>query len=96
MATQNIIDATEQLKAGLADGIEKLKDFSGKVKDRFESARADVTRGLETTKAAVKDAVEDVRHQVRTRPFTALAATAITGLALGITAGWLIGHKRRS
>lgn len=96
MATQNIAYLTEQLKAGLADGMEKLKDFSETAKDRFESARAEIKHGLETTQAAAKDAVNGVRNQARKRPFTALAATAITGLALGITLGWLAGHKRRS
>ncbi len=96
MATRNIIDATEQLKAGLTDGIEKLKDFSETAKDRFESARAEIKHGIETTQAAVKDAVNDVRNQARKRPLTALAATALTGLALGIALGWLTGYKRRS
>lgn len=96
MATQNIVHTADQFKSGLADGIEKLKDFSEDVRDRFESARVDVKRGIETTQAAVKDAARDVRRQVRTHPLTALAATAITGLALGFTAGWLVGNDRHS
>jgi len=96
MATQNIVHAADQLKSGLADGIEKLKDFSENVKDRFESARVDVKRGIDTTQAAVKDAARDARRQVRTRPLTALAATAIAGLVLGFTAGWLVGNNRHS
>lgn len=96
MATQNIVHAADQLKSGLVDGIEKLKDFSGDVKDHFESARVDVKRGIETTQAAVKDAARDARRRVRTRPLTALAATAIAGLALGFTAGWLVGNNRHS
>ncbi len=96
MATRNIVDATEQLKAGLADGIEKLKDFSESARDRFEFAAEEIRHGIETTQAAVKDAVNDVRNQARKRPLTALAATALTGLALGITLGWLAGYKRRS
>lgn len=96
MATQSVARATEQLKTGLADGIEKIKDFSEDVKDRFESVRKDLKRGIETTQTAVKDAAQETRRRTRERPLTALAATAITGLALGFTAGWLAGHKRRS
>ena len=96
MATQNIARATEQVKTGLADGIEKLKDFSEDVKDRFESARKDLKRGIETTQTAVKDAAQAARRKVGERPLTALAATALTGLALGFTVGWLVGLKRRS
>ena len=92
MATQNIIHATGQ---GLADGMERLRDFSEDVKDRFESARVDVKRGIETTQAAVKDAARDARRQVRTRPLTALTATAVVGLAFGFAVGWLVGNDRR-
>lgn len=96
MATQNIAFTAGQFKAGLTDRIEKLKDFSENVKDRFDSACTDVQRGVATTQAAVKDAVIDVRRKVRTRPFTALAATAMTSLALGLTVGWALGRNRRS
>jgi ElaB/YqjD/DUF883 family membrane-anchored ribosome-binding protein len=96
MATQNILRATEQLKTGLTDGIEKLKDFSEDARDRFEAARKDLKRGIKTTQTAVRDAAQATRRKVGERPLTALAATALTGLALGFTLGWLMGHKRRS
>lgn len=95
MATHNLVDAAEQLKTGFADGIDMLKEFSVTVKEGFESAGSDIKRGVRTTKAAVDDAVKEAQHAIQKRPFTVLAAIAAGSLALGLTVGWLAGHKRR-
>ncbi len=95
MATENLVNAAEQLKTGFADGMDLLKDFSVTVKESFESAGSDIRRGVQTTKAAVNDAVKEAHHAIQKRPFTALAAIAAGSLALGLTVGWLAGHKRR-
>jgi hypothetical protein len=39
-------------------------------------------------------AVHQLRHEVRSHPLVALAATAVGCLAVGLTAGWVIGFRR--
>jgi ElaB/YqjD/DUF883 family membrane-anchored ribosome-binding protein len=95
MPAENFVIGVENLKTGLAEGIEVLKDFSVTVKEGFESAGTDIKRGVQATKAAVEDAVTEAQKVIKKRPFTALAATAAGGLALGLALGWLVGHRRR-
>lgn len=95
MATDNVAVATETLKTEIAHRVEKLKDFSGALRENFETAGKEIRRGIQRGKAAVESAVEDTRHQIKNRPFASVAVSAAGGLVIGLALGWLIGYRRK-
>lgn len=95
MATDNIAVATETLKTEITHGVEKLKDFSGALKENFDTAEKEIRRGLQRGKVAVENAVRDTRYEIRNRPFSSVAISAAGGLVIGLALGWLIGHRRK-
>jgi ElaB/YqjD/DUF883 family membrane-anchored ribosome-binding protein len=95
MPTDSIAHATEQIRSEIANGVEKLKDLSGTLKENFETAQKEIRRGVQRGRVAVEQTVDDTRRTIKTRPFAAVAVSAAGGLAIGLAIGLLIGNRRR-
>ncbi len=96
MKAENLASAGEQVRANVAEIAEKARDLSTKVRDRLDDTYNDLGRSVRRAKAAAEDRIEDVRHQVKARPLTAVATVAAGAFAVGLLAGWLIGRNRES
>jgi ElaB/YqjD/DUF883 family membrane-anchored ribosome-binding protein len=95
MPTDTIAYATEHLKSEIVQGVEKLKDLSGTLKENFETAQKEIRRGVQRGKAAVEEVVDDTRHTIKSRPISSVAVSAAAGLVIGLAIGWLIGNRRK-
>ncbi|HEX2329660.1 MAG TPA: hypothetical protein VHN74_13125 [Candidatus Angelobacter sp.] len=90
MTSETVEFAGEQIE----EGLEKLKDFSGKLKKSFVAAGNKIEHGWDKTCTVAKDTVQDARSGIRKHPLTVVTATAGTGLLLGAVLGWWIGKRR--
>lgn len=79
---------------GVAQIVDKARDFSGKIKDGLDTATHEIRRGVLRTKAAAAVAVEDARHGIKQHPLTAVTVTACGAFAVGMLAGWLVRARR--
>jgi ElaB/YqjD/DUF883 family membrane-anchored ribosome-binding protein len=95
MGTDNVAVATETLKTEIKHGVEKLKDFSGTLRENCETAEKEIRRGLQRGKVAVQNAVRDTRYEIKNRPFSSVAISAAGGLVIGLALGWVIGYRRK-
>lgn len=94
MPTSGVAQATEQIKTEIVNGVEKLKELSGTLKENFETAQKEIRRGVQRSKVAVEDAVDDTRHTIKARPLASMGVSAAAGLVVGVALGWLIGRRR--
>jgi ElaB/YqjD/DUF883 family membrane-anchored ribosome-binding protein len=95
MATDAVAVAKETLKTEIANGVDKLKDFSCTLKENLETASEEIRRGVKRGKVAVENAVKDTRYEIRNRPLASVAISAAGGLVIGLALGWLFGYRRR-
>ncbi len=95
MGTNTIAVATEQIKSEIIEGVEKLKEFSGTLKDNFDVAQKEIRRGVQRSRKAAENALEDARYGIKNRPLTWVAASAGGGLVIGLALGWVIGYRRK-
>jgi len=96
MKAENLASAGEQVRTNVAEIAEKARDLSAKVKESLDDTYHDLGRSVRRAKAAAEDRIEDVRHQVKTRPLTAVATVAAGAFVVGMLTGWLIGRNRES
>ena len=96
MRTENVLPTIEDLKNGASEFAEVARDFSTKAGRKFDAAYDTARHGVRQARVAVEDAVEDTRHEIKERPLTAVAVTALGAFAIGMTAGWFIAGRRRS
>jgi ElaB/YqjD/DUF883 family membrane-anchored ribosome-binding protein len=94
MASQGIAYATEQIKTEIVNGVEKLKDISGTLKENLETAQKEIRRSVQRGKVAVEHTVDGTRRTIKNRPLTSAAVCAGGGLALGLAIGWLITRRK--
>lgn len=95
MATPNVALATEQIKTGITNGVEKLKELSDSLKENLETAQKEIQRGVQRSRKAVEGAIQDTRYGIRNRPLGSVAISAASGLLIGLALGWLVGHRRK-
>jgi len=93
MTTENTV-AAEAIALQEAEPAAPMSALPNDRGSSLESAGQQVLRGAEPTKKRATLAVHQVRHEVRSHPLIALAATAVGFLAVGLTAGWVIGLRR--
>jgi ElaB/YqjD/DUF883 family membrane-anchored ribosome-binding protein len=96
MRTENVLPTIEDLKNGASEVAELARDISAKAGRKLDAAYENTRRGVRQARVAVEDAVEDTRHEIKERPLTAMAVTALGAFAIGMTAGWFIAGRRRS
>jgi len=94
MAT-DVALAAEQIKAGITNGVDKLREVSDTLRENFETAQKEIHRGVERSRKAVEGAIQDTRYGIRNRPLGSVAISAAGGLVIGMALGWLIGHRRK-
>ena len=93
MKPDNVAHSEENMN-GVAQMVERARDFSDKIKEGLDTATHEIRRGVRRTKEAAADAMEDARHGIKKRPLTVVAATACGAFAVGVLAGWLVRARR--
>jgi ElaB/YqjD/DUF883 family membrane-anchored ribosome-binding protein len=73
---------------------EKKDEFVRGMRKTFDAVSEDINRGLKKARFAADEAIEDARHGIRKQPLTTVGIAAVTGIGLGLLAGWLIGRKQ--
>ena len=78
---------------------DQAADLTGQMSEQVrEGAHQVIRRGARTARAlreSAEDRTEEVRLRVRENPFTSVGIAAAAGIVVGLTAGWLIGSRRR-
>jgi ElaB/YqjD/DUF883 family membrane-anchored ribosome-binding protein len=95
MKTAAVMQATDQVKEGLYDISEKVKDFSDNVNERWKDTRDDLQRRARKFKTATENKMEEARFRIKTKPLTAVSAAAGGAFLLGIVIGWATTRRRR-
>jgi len=95
MAGGAVAVAKETLKTEILQGVDRLKEFSGTLKENLESAGKEIRRGVQTGKVAVQNAVKDTRNEIKNRPLASVALSAAGSLVIGLALGWVLGCRRR-
>lgn len=54
-----------------------------------DSAYEDVSRSVKRAKRTANDVIYDSRHQIKQHPLAAVGYSALAGLAVGFTFGWI-------
>jgi ElaB/YqjD/DUF883 family membrane-anchored ribosome-binding protein len=93
MTTENAV-AAEQNTVRSAESVEPITGFPAEAGQCLESAGQEVLRSADQVRTNAKHAVQQVRHELQSHPLVVLAATAVGCLAVGLTAGWVIGLRR--
>lgn len=91
MKTDILENAGEQL----TDIADKARDISTRVKERWNDTYRDLERGARKARAAAEEGVDDARRRIKARPLATVAAVAGGAFAVGLLAGWIVGHRRR-
>lgn len=95
MKTDLFTRAGEQLKANAAEIADKARDITVKVKEQWGDTYRDLERGARRVKFATEERIDDVRHQIKSRPFTVAASVAAGAFSIGLLTGLLLGRKTR-
>lgn len=95
MSTQTFTNAGEQVRAGLSEFADKLKDFSDTVTEQWQDVRADAGRRAKKIKIAAEEGIDQARHQIKSRPFSTVAVVATGAFVLGGLVGWIVAKPRR-
>lgn len=95
MRTDTFTRTGEQVKANLAEIADKARNITGKVKEQWDDTYYDLYRGVRRAKFATEERLDDVRHQIKSRPLTVVASVAAGAFSLGLLAGLFLGRKTR-
>jgi len=89
-------NCTFDLKEGVNETTDQVKDFAVKIGNKFGSGYQSASRSVKRIKNSLDDSIEDVRHGIRERPLTAVAGATLGAFAIGVLAGWLASSRRSS
>jgi hypothetical protein len=95
MKTEAFTETGEQVRAGLSDLAESLRDFSGDLRDRLKDTREVLERRARKIRTAAEDGIEDARRTIKSHPLTFVAGVASGAFVLGALAGWAACRNRR-
>jgi ElaB/YqjD/DUF883 family membrane-anchored ribosome-binding protein len=95
MKTEPLAQAGEQVKDGLIELSDKVKEFSGNVNERWKDTRNDLQRRARKIKSVTEDGLEEARHRIKADPLKVVAAVASGAFLLGIVTGWAASKSRR-
>lgn len=94
MNAETLVQAGEQVKAGITDFSDRVKDLSGNITERWNETRKDLERRARQIKGATEDGIDEARHRIKARPIAHVAGAAGGAFALGLLTGLLIGRRR--
>ena len=95
MKTDSFTRAGEQIKTNVSELADKARDISVKVKEQWDDTYRDLERGARRVKFATEERMDDVRHQIKSRPFTVVGSVAAGAFSVGLLTGLLLGRKTR-
>lgn len=93
MIPENTVAAEQDAIQGAACS-HHVSELSASVKQRLESAGSEARHSAERARVMAERALGKVQRQIEDRPLVVLTATVVGCLAVGLTAGWLIGFRR--
>ncbi len=95
MKLENVAFDGQQVKDGIADAVEKIKEFPAEIKKSVDEAYKTVAKGVRRTQVAAEEAADDARRGIKARPLTSVTTAAFAGIGVGVLVGWLIARGRR-
>jgi ElaB/YqjD/DUF883 family membrane-anchored ribosome-binding protein len=95
MKAATLTQAGEQVKDGLTDLSDRVKEFSGNINERWKDTRDDLQRRVRKIKTATEDRMEEARHRIKADPLKVVAAVASGAFLLGVITGWAASKARR-
>jgi ElaB/YqjD/DUF883 family membrane-anchored ribosome-binding protein len=102
-----LIEQTEQLKGKVSktarQAQEQLTHLAKQTADRKVAMAEAMGDRMNTARRAVKhgyrateDFVDDTTHRIKRDPLRAVGLSLVSGMALGMTLGWLVLHRPRA
>lgn len=95
MKAATVLAAADQVKDGIVELSDLVKDFSGDVNERWKDTRHDLHRRARKLRIATEDRLEDARHRVKANPLTVVTAVASGAFLLGVVTGWAAAKNHR-
>jgi len=92
---RDIHNATEQVRANVAEMAEKARDISNKVKDQWSDTYRDLEKGVRRAQVAGERSLDDARERIKDKPITSVATVGIAAFAIGLFAGLILGRKTK-
>lgn len=95
MKTATVLQAADQVKDGITELSERVKEISGNVTERWKDTREDLERSARKIRIATEDKIEEARFRIKANPLTVVGAVAGGAFLLGIVTGWAASKNRR-
>jgi ElaB/YqjD/DUF883 family membrane-anchored ribosome-binding protein len=95
MKTATVLQAADQVKDGIVEISERVKEFSENVTERWNDTRDDLQRRARKIKSATEDKMQEARYRIKANPLTVVAAVASGAFLLGVVTGWAASKNRR-
>jgi len=95
MKAATVVQAADQVRDGLTELSDRVREFSGDISERWKDTRDDLQRQARKIKVATEDRVEEARAHIKAKPLTVVAAVASGAFLLGMVAGWAASRGRR-
>lgn len=79
--------AVEEIKTSGAEFAQRAANFAGEL-------QTSAMRNARRVRVAGEDALDQTRHEIKSRPISAVAVVSAAALTIGFTLGWLFGRRR--
>lgn len=95
MKAASVLQAADQLKDGITDFSDRVKELSGTMGERWKDTREDFERSARKLRIATEDKLEEARFRIKANPLAVVSAIAGGAFLLGVVTGWAASKNRR-
>lgn len=95
MNANSLAHTTRQVRAGVADIADTVRDISEAVSQQCKSSYRDAERNMRKLRVVADQGVHDTRKRIKSHPLAALAIAASAALVLGGIVGRITRRRRR-
>jgi ElaB/YqjD/DUF883 family membrane-anchored ribosome-binding protein len=95
MNANSLAETRKQVRAGVSDIADSVRDMSEVLSEQCKSAYRDAGRNMRKLRVVAEGGVHDTRKQIKSHPIAALAVAASAGFFLGGLLGGLTRRRRR-
>lgn len=95
MRTATVMQAADQVKDGLIDFSEAVKELSEDVGERWKGTRHDLHRRAKKIRIATEDGLDEARFRIKAHPLRVVATVASGAFLLGVITGLSASGRRR-
>jgi ElaB/YqjD/DUF883 family membrane-anchored ribosome-binding protein len=95
MNANSLKHANNQVRAGVSDIAEKVRDISEAMSEQCKDTYRETERNLRKLRIAAEEGVHDTRKKIKSHPLAAVAVAASAAFLLGGVVGRLTGRRRR-